>query len=156
MKFHDIYDSARPYTACFVLLRDGDKIAMVLRKNTNWMDGHYGLPAGKMEYGETFRQGAIREAKEEAGVDIENQHLRIAHVAHRHAEEGEKFMDWVDIYFEVDAWKGKPHNAEPDKSERLDWLDLHALPENIVPSQRAALEAISRSEVYSEFGWQKA
>lgn len=48
MKFEDIYpEVARPYVAAFVILRRGSKVAMVLRKNTGWMDGHYGLPAGR-------------------------------------------------------------------------------------------------------------
>ena len=153
MKFDDKYDSARPYIACFVTLRKGDQIAMVLRKNTGWMDGFYGLPAGKVEYFETYTQGAIREAKEEAGVIIKPDDLHVIHVAHRHAQDDKEFMDWVDVYFEVDDWEGEPHNAEPEKSERLDWLELNNLPENIVPPQRAALIAITKGESYSEFGW---
>lgn len=153
MKFWAKYSTQRPYIASFLILRDGNKVAMVLRKNTGYMDGYYGLPTGKVEYGETYRQGAVREAKEEAGVVIDQKHLRVAHVAHRHAEEGENFMDWVDVYFEVDHWQGEPHNAEPEKAERLDWLDLNNLPENIVPPQRAALVAIAQNETYGEFGW---
>jgi 8-oxo-dGTP diphosphatase len=126
---------------------------MVLRKNTGWMDGHYGLPAGKVEYGETYTQAAVREAKEEAGVEIKISDLKFAHLAHRHADDGKEFMDWVDVYFEVGAWLGKPHNAEPEKSEKLDWLDLKKLPVNIVPPQRAALKAIAMGQTYSEFGW---
>lgn len=152
-KFDDRYDSARPYTACFVVLMRDTEIAMVLRKNTGWMDGHYGLPAGKLEYQETFTQGAIREAKEEAGVDIEPDNLRVIHVAHRHGEDAEKFMDWIDVYFVVDEWSGNPQNAEPEKSERLDWLSINDLPENVVPSQRAALTDIAMGNFYSEFGW---
>lgn len=154
MTFHDIYDSARPYTASFAILMKGNKIAMVLRKNTGWMDGYYGLPAGKIEYGETFTYGAIREAKEEAGVDIKQDDLRAVHVVHRHAKyEDGKFMDWVDVYYAVDNWNGKPHNAEPEKSERLDWLNINDLPENIVPPQRAALTEIAKGNFYSEYGW---
>ena len=153
MKFQDIYDSARPYIAAYVILREGDKVAMVLRKNTGWMDGNYGLPAGKIEYGEPYMLGAIREVKEEAGVICSASDLKIAHTAHRHTEENDDFMDWIDIYFEAKAWEGEPHNAEPEKSERLDWLDLNHLPDNIVPSQRAALVAISKGEMYGEFGW---
>lgn len=153
MKFDDKYDSARPYTACFIILMQDDKIAMVLRKNTGWMDGHYGLPAGKLEYHETFTQGAIREAKEEAGVDISPDDMRVVHVAHRHHGNGEEFMDWVDAYFAVDAWRGEPHNTEPDKAERLDWLPINDLPANVVPPQRAALTEIAKGNFYSEFGW---
>lgn len=153
MTFDDKYTSARPYIAAFAILRDKNKIAMVLRKNTGWMDGYYGLPAGKVEYDEPFTVGVIREAKEEAGVDISLADIKIVHTAHRHADNGKEFMDWIDIYFEVSKWQGEPHNAEPDKSERLDWLDIDNLPENIVPSQHSALSAIAAGEAYSEYGW---
>lgn len=153
MKFDDKYDSARPYAACFVILMKDDKVAMVLRKNTGWMDDYYGLPAGKLEYHETFTQGAIREAKEEAGVDINPDDMRVIHVAQRHSEDNGLFMDWVDVYYAVDEWIGEPHNAEPDKSERLDWLPINDLPENIVPPQRAALTEIAKGNFYSEYGW---
>lgn len=153
MKFNDKYDIARPYTACFILLRRGRKVAMVLRKNTSWMDGYYGLPAGKGEWHETFTQIAVREAKEEAGVTILPADVHMCHLVHRRSKTGDDFMDWVDVYFEVGKWRGEPHNAEPEKSEELAWLDLDNLPDNVVPPQRAALEAIARGEPYSEHGW---
>jgi len=40
MKFRDIYDSAQPCIALFVILHKKDEVAMVLRKNTGWMDGY--------------------------------------------------------------------------------------------------------------------
>ena len=156
MKFNDIYSSARPYIACFVILRHGSKVAMIQRRKTGWMDGFWGLPAGKVEYGESYAAGVVREAKEEAGVDIRQKDLRFVHVAHRHGESDDKkeFMDWVDVYFEASIWSGEPHNAEPEKGSKLAWIDLQALPENIVPPQKAALERIAKNEYYSEFGWE--
>ena len=147
MKFK--FDSAAPHIACFTVLRRGNTIACILRKNTNWMDGYWGLPAGKVEWGEPYTHGAVREAKEEAGVDVALEDLRHLHTCHRHSDD----TDWVDIYFEADKWQGQPYNAEEHKSERLEWLDLNNLPENVVPSQRHALEQIAKGIVYSEFGW---
>ena len=146
-----MYDTATPYIACFIILRRGDKIAMVLRKNTNWMDGYYGLPAGKTEWGESFMIGAVREAEEEAGVMIKPEWLRYVHTVHRHSED----TDWVDVYFEADTWEGEPHNAEPEKSEELAWLDINSMPENVVPSQKDALEHIAKNVFYSEYGWDR-
>lgn len=153
MKFDDQYDTARPYAACFVVLRRDDKIALVLRKNTGYMDGCWGLPAGKVEWGEDYIHAAIREAREEAGVKIKPKDLFFVHLTHRHGDDGVKFMDWIDVYFEADSWTGEPHNAEPAKSERLELLELSKLPKNIVPPQLAALKAIAKGLPYAEFGW---
>ena len=113
---------------------------MLLRKNTGWMDGFYCLPSGKSEWFESFTQSAVREAKEEAGVTIAEVDLKCIHMMHRHGESvvEKTFMDWVDVYFEAARWSGEPHNAEQQKSERLEWIDLDNLPENVVPPQKAA------------------
>ena len=153
MKLANIYNSASPYIACFVMVRRENKVAMVLRKNTGWMDGYYGLPAGKVEWQEAYIKAAVREAKEEAGITIDALDLHFVHVAHRHSDDGVEFMDWVDVYFEASKWSGEPYNAEPDKSERLEWLELNNLPKNVVPSQRDALDRIAKGEFYSEYGW---
>jgi ADP-ribose pyrophosphatase YjhB (NUDIX family) len=145
---------ARPYLACFVVLRRENKVAMVKRKNTNYYDGYYGLPAGKVEWDEHFRLACVREAKEEAGVYIKQDDLRFVHTVHRHGYEGGGFLDWIDTYFEADDWEGEPYNAEEHKSEGLDWIDLDNLPENIVPPQRDALEHIVKGAFYSEYGWE--
>ncbi|HMT55835.1 MAG TPA: NUDIX domain-containing protein [Candidatus Saccharibacteria bacterium] len=154
MKFNDIYDSARPYIACFVILRNKEgKIAMLRRKNTGWMDGYYGLPAGKVEYGETYLQASIREVAEEVGVTVSASSLSLAQIVHRHGIEGKGFMDWVDVYFEASDWQGDPYVAEPEKASAFGWIDCEVEGEQIVPAQLNALESISRGERYSEFGW---
>lgn len=144
------FTTATPYVASYVLLRDGNKLAFVLRENTGWMDGYYGLPSGKVEWSEPFSSGAIREALEEVGVTIEPQNLHHAITIHRHSED----TDWVDIYFEVDTWEGKVVNAEPHMHSELAWLDLNDLPENIIPAVRYALEQIKLGRPYAEYGWQ--
>ena len=158
LTFDDRYDTARPYCACYVILRRSDELAFVLRKNTGFYDGYWGLPAGKLEYHETFRTGAVREALEEAGVKIKEDDLEFAHVAYRHSlDEGgvkNNFMHWVDIYFEAESWEGEPYNAEAEKAEKLEWLDFNNLPDNILPAQLDALKAIHRGEKYSENGWE--
>jgi hypothetical protein len=59
------------------------------------------------------------------------------------------------VYFIAETWKGEPYNAEPEKSVRLDWLDVNNLPDNIVPPQRFCLDKIAKGEMYSEHGWAK-
>jgi len=142
------YPTATPRIASYVLLRKGNKVAFVLRSNTSWMDDHYGLPSGKVENNEPYTAGAIREAKEEVGVDIKPSDLTFVHVMHRN--EG---SDWVDVYFEADHWEGEPYNAEPDIHSELDWLDIKSLPQNVIPSVKFALEQINQGRMFSEYGW---
>jgi len=59
MKFQEIYETSRPYIAVFVILRRKQMIAMTVRKNKGWMDGFYCLPAGKVEWDETYLAGAF-------------------------------------------------------------------------------------------------
>lgn len=145
------FDSATPYIACFTILRKDGKVAFVLRENTSWMNGFYGLPAGKVENDETFSQGAIREAKEEAGVTIAPEDIKHAFTMHRKGDDSE----WVDIFFEATKWQGEPFNAEPTVHKELAWLDLKNLPDNMVPSVKEALLQIEAGKIYAEYGWEK-
>src|SRR5690349_1831504 len=144
------FDTATPYTAGFTIMRQGNKVVFVLRENAGWMNGYYGVPAGKVEKNETFTECAAREAKEEVGVDVKLEDLTCVHICHRMGDDSE----WVDAYFEASSWKGEPYNAEPAVHSKFEWLDLDDLPENIIPSQRHALEQIKAGKAYSEYGWE--
>lgn len=143
------YNTATPYIASYVILRKNGKIAFVLRENTAWMNGYYGLPSGKVENGETYLQAAVREAKEEAGVDIKAADLQPVHTIHRKEPE----MTWVDVYFEATKWQGEPYNAEPHVHSELAWLDPKKLPKNVISSVKYALEQIEAGVTYAEYGW---
>ena len=126
---------------------------MVKRKNSNWMDGFYGLPSGKVDYGEPYLVGAAREAKEEVGVDIDTKDLKFVHFVHRHGENDEYFMDWVDVYYEATKWSGEPYNAEPHKSDELAWVDVEKDADKIAHHQLDAIQNYLKGQPYSEFGW---
>lgn len=146
------YATATPYIACYLLVRnDKNEVAFVLRSNTSWMDGHYGLPAGKVENDESYIQGAIREGKEEIGVDISPSALR--HVLTVHRREDDDAPTWVDVYFEVAEYSGEVVNAEPHVHSEVAWFDLEDLPENTIPSLRYCLEQIVAGNSYAEYGW---
>jgi len=142
------YGTQTPHTASYVIFKKNDKIAFVLRSNTSWMNGYYGLPSGKVEKDENFINAAIREAKEEVGIVITEANLK--HVLTVHRKEG---MEWVDVYFEATAYDGELHNAEPHMHSELAWLDPMNLPDNVISSVKGALQAISESKTYYEYGW---
>ncbi len=150
------FDTARPYIAVYVILRrDDGKAVFVKRSNTGWMDGKYGLPAGKVEKGETFLQGAVREAKEEVGVDVDPNDL--THVVTIHRDSPDDMVDgdmsWVDVIFETTAWTGEPHNAEPHMHSEIAWLDTQDLPEDVIPVMRDMFSILNQGKSYGEVEW---
>jgi 8-oxo-dGTP diphosphatase len=52
------------------ILDENRKFILIKRKN-NPFKNYWAIPGGFVEYGETVENAAIREAKEETGVDIE-------------------------------------------------------------------------------------
>lgn len=147
------YQSARPYAAALVMLKRADgKIAFVLRSSTAWMNGFYGLPAGKVEENESFRQAAIREAYEEAGVVLKPKNLHHVVTCHRLASDENRA--WLDMLFEASEWEGDVTNAEPDHHSEIAWFALDALPENVVPPIRSMLAQAQAGHTYCEYGWE--
>lgn len=148
------YAAAQPYMAAFIIFRKQGKIAFLLRQNTSWMNGKYGLPAGKVDPGESASGAAIREAKEELGVKIKpNNLIHKLSVYRTSSIEGED-DPWVDVLFEAKDWEGEPYNAEPHKHGELAWFDPDNLPENLTPYVKFFLSEIAAGNHYAEYGWQ--
>lgn len=144
----------REVPASYVILMKDGKVLLSRRFNTGYEDGNYSLPAGHVDKGETFAQCAIRESKEEIGVDLKPEDLKMAHIMHRFsgaewAENGYR----IDMFFTSEKWTGEPEIKELDKCDDLSWFDLDSLPENIIPYVKQAINCIRNKIVYSEFGW---
>ncbi len=134
-------------TSHLILIRDG-KILLSRRFNTGWSDGLYSVVAGHLDGNETFLQAMRREAKEEAGIDIKENEMRVVHVMHRKSDD-----ERIDIFVEAGSWNGEPKIMEHDKCDDMGWFDIGSLPENMVPYVRQAIEMIRRGVHYSEHGW---
>lgn len=149
----DFATAARPHAAAMIIFRDGNKIAFLLRKNTKWMNDHYGLPGGKVEHGESYSQAAIREAAEEVGVQIAPEHLEHRLTINRKSTSADG-MYWTDTVFEAVNWTGDLHNAEPHQHAELVWFDVNELPDNTIPVGIFYLDQIFAGNRYAEYGWE--
>lgn len=132
----------------YLILRQGENVLLLLRQNTGYYDGFYGLPAGHVENGESATKGMLRETYEEIGITLNPSNLHVVHVMHRQSN---RFN--VDIFFQPSLWEGKIENREIEKCAFLEFHPLHELPSNTAPYIADALQAISKGIRYSEQGW---
>ena len=137
------------------LLREGDggtEVLLQLRQNTGYMDGHWAAAAaGHVEKGETAYDAARREAAEEVGVtDLELEFV----TAMQRTRGGEPIDERIDFFFTCRSWSGEHRIVEPTKAAALEWFDLDALPDPVVPHELAVLQGLTTGIApYSTFGF---
>lgn len=127
-----------------ILHREDDAIFFIQRKN-----GNYSLPAGHIERGEKVFDAAIREAREEVGVEIDEAELRLVHIGHFKDPDGHR----VAFFVQAPGWRGEPRNMEAEKHIGTAWFTQKNMPGNTVTYVRNALDSISRGEVFREQGF---
>ena len=133
--------------AHLLLVRDG-KILLLRRYNTGYEDGNYSVIAGHLDGGEEVTAAMAREAPEEAGIAIAPERLQVVGVMHRLSND-----ERVDFFFAATEWTGEPTNREPERCDELAWYALDALPANVIPYVRRALENYRRGVWFESFGW---
>ena len=133
-----------------VLFLKDNEILLSLRKNIS-SDGLYGVVAGHLDGGETVTNAIIREAKEEAGVDLSPFDIEITTVCHsRNNRNGNEFIQFYAI---CKKWHGEIKNNEPDKCGELKFFQINAPPENIVPYVKDGINKTLQGIRYYEYGW---
>lgn len=133
-----------------LILQLEDRVLLGLREGTGWRDGHYHVPAGHLEAGETVTAGAVREAKEELGLSLREQDLELVHTVHHWTAEDDPRLQ---LFFRVRSWVGEPVNMEPHKCAGLGWYPLGELPEPMVDFTAVALKTFPQGIAFSCVGW---
>jgi 8-oxo-dGTP diphosphatase len=129
------------------LIWDG-QVLLLRRFNTGYEDGNYSVVAGHLDGGEEVKAAAIREAREEVGIKIAPGDLQVVGVMHRRSDD-----ERVDFFVTAAAWAGEIANQEPHRCDQLAWFDLDALPENVIPYVRRALDNYRKGKWFDSFGW---
>ena len=116
-----------------------DRVLLLQRgPKSKFAQGMWDLPVGKSEPGEPITETAVREVKEETGIVIDPDALKLAHVIHG-AWGVESPNGFLTVVFVADEWSGEPMNAEPGKHAQVCWVDVHAVPAEFVPTTGSAL-----------------
>ena len=88
------------------LVKDG-RILLLRRYNTGYEDGNYSVVAGHIDGGEKLRSAMVREAREEAGIDISPSNLRVVGVMHLMED-----REYVSFFLHTSEWSGEVVNAD--------------------------------------------
>ena len=134
-------------TVHLFLIREGN-ILLLRRFNTGYEDGNYSVIAGHLDGNEEVKSAMIREAREEAGIELSETNLQAVSVMHRKSSE-----ERIDFFLSATSWSGEITNREPDKCDLLAWFDIDNLPENVIPYVRKAIDNYRRGVWFDSFGW---
>lgn len=141
------------FVVVHLILMQKNRVLLGLRTRTGFADGMSGLPAGKVEVGESVLAAMIREAKEELGIEIRESDLELSSMIYHLWTD--KVQTQSNIFFVCRKFSGKIVNAEPEKCGTLKFFSLKRLPKNIIPFMAEGLHNHMKKIKYSEFGWDK-
>ena len=88
-------------------------------------EGTWTMPGGKLEYGESFEEGAIRELKEETNMTAHE--VKVICVENSVAPNAQ----FVTIGLLSTKFEGEPQVTEPDEIVEWRWFELDNLPEKV-------------------------
>ena len=122
-----------------MLLADAlGRVLLTLRKRPPEA-GFWSIVGGKLNFLESLEDCAIREAREEVGVQIAIESL-LCVTNHRLPAEGQH---WVSPAFLALILRGKVRNCEPHKTSEVRWFGLGQLPPNLTITARSAIDAFA-------------
>lgn len=105
-------------------------------------EGTWTMPGGKLEYGESFEEGAAREVLEETSIKLNNvKIICINNDKNGHAH-------FVTIGMFSKDFSGDAKIMEPDEIVEWKWFDINNLPKNMYFPSAKLLENYIKGEFY--------
>lgn len=111
----------RPGVGIGVVVWRDDYVLLIKRKHPP-MEGQWALPGGKQELGETIFEGAVREVREETGLDITPLGIITALDAISRDKDGRVIYHYTLVEVAAEAGEGEPVAA--DDADDVRWATL--------------------------------
>ena len=129
-----------------IVFRDG--AVLLVKRGAEPNRSRWSLPGGSLEIGETVEAGAVRETREETGVDV--QPLRVLDVRNFiERKDGEVRWHYVLIDVLCEYVRGDPFPATDAENARL--IPLRELGEyDVVPTALEVLQVTSTRRIVSD------
>lgn len=132
-------------SVALIIIKD-NKVLLMKRCNTGYMDGMYSLVGGHVEENESLKEAVVRETKEELGIDINEDDLKYVCIIRKI-----KADDYINTFFITDKYLGNPKIMEEDKCDDIKWFDINNLPKNMIPADKRAIENYFNKIYFDEY-----
>jgi ADP-ribose pyrophosphatase len=129
--------ASQPRVGVGVLLVDASGRVLLTLRNRAPEAGCWSIVGGKLDFLETLEECAVREVREEVGVEVSIESL-LCVTDHCLPAEGQH---WVSPAYLAQIREGQAANREPDKTEAVQWFAISELPENLTMTARNAIRA---------------
>ena len=105
----------RKAVRCY-LIKDNNVVATKYKEGSK--EGYYDIPGGKIEEGESPEQTAIREMKEETGLDVRNLKYK-----------GNMIIEYLNRIFDFDVFVASESEGEPQEFQEntSEWIEIPEL-----------------------------
>jgi ADP-ribose pyrophosphatase YjhB (NUDIX family) len=121
---------------------NNDKICLLKRKNRPYQ-GYWGMIGGKLKYDESIEESALREAKEEAGLDCKFE--RVISVLHERLIEDKIIKNSLVIFFCKLITNDLKIVAGLEGE--IKWYPINNLPKDIIPSDKLMINELMDSNL---------
>ena len=126
----------RPRVGCGAAILDSRGRLLLVKRIKNPEAAHWGVPGGKLDWGEAARTCAEREIHEELGITV---------VAGSVLTVTDMIADdyhWVAITYRTKSFSGEPSIQEDHALSEWGWFALDALPSPLTASTIDAVAAL--------------
>ncbi len=127
-----------PAVGVAVVLQDGPGRVLMGRRATGEYEGRWCIPCGYVEWTEEVREAAIREFREETGLDVE-----LGEVVAVHSNFHNPRLHTVGIWFRGRVTGGKLHPVDGEFTE-LAWFEPAAPPDLAFPTDALVYAHLAR------------
>jgi 8-oxo-dGTP diphosphatase len=118
-----------------VWIKKETKVLMGFRIGSH-SSGVWAPPGGHIEFGESFEETALREVKEETGLEINN--IKVMGVLNNFYEEEQNHV--ITTLLTADWVSGEPQLLEPDKMKEWRWVEWGQFPDPLMKPVVSSLE----------------